>query len=106
MDETKSLTQTEGSRPPVEDSGGSPDETKSLTRTEGLQPPVEGSGGSPNGDPSKIGRYLGFGLGRREWWLPNSPPIQLRDGNHSEYVKFLQGSVTEESRRNVDGLGS
>ena len=43
MDETKSLTQTEGSQPPVEGSSGSPDETKSLTHTEGLQPPVEGS---------------------------------------------------------------
>ena len=61
MDETKSLTQTEGSQPPVEGSTASPDETKSLTHTEGLQPPVEGSGGSPIGDPSKIGRYMILG---------------------------------------------
>ena len=57
MDETKNLSETEGSQPPVEGSGGSSDETKSLSETEGPQPPVEGSGGSTLGDPTKIGRY-------------------------------------------------
>ena len=46
MDETKSLSQTEGSQPPAEGSGDSLDETKSLTQTEGSQPPAEGSGDS------------------------------------------------------------
>src|SRR4051812_19686312 len=57
MDETKSLTQTECTQPPVEGAGASPDETKSLTQTEGTQPPVEGSGESSPSDPTKIGRY-------------------------------------------------
>ena len=57
MDETKNLSETEGSQPPVEGSSGSSDETKSLSGTEGSQPPVEGSSGSPDGDPTKIGRY-------------------------------------------------
>jgi len=81
MDETKSLSQTEGSRPPVEDSGGSPDETKSLTRTEGLQPPVEGSGGFPNGDPSKIGRYTILGrLGQGGAGMALPQPVAERPG--------------------------
>jgi hypothetical protein len=33
------------------------DETKVLSETEGSQPPTEDSGGSPSGDPAKIGRY-------------------------------------------------
>ena len=57
MDETKNLSETEGSQPPAEGSSGSSDETKSLSETEGSQPPVEGSSGSSDGDPSKIGRY-------------------------------------------------
>ncbi len=61
MDETKSPTQTEGSQPPVEGSGASPDETKDISETEGSLPPAEGSGGSPIGDPSKIGRYTILG---------------------------------------------
>jgi hypothetical protein len=32
MDETKSLSQTEGSQPPVEGPGAHPDETKSLSQ--------------------------------------------------------------------------
>jgi eukaryotic-like serine/threonine-protein kinase len=55
--ETKSLTHTEGSQPPVEGSGASPDQTKSLTHTDALRPPAESSGGSTIGDPSRIGRY-------------------------------------------------
>ena len=57
MDETKNPSETEGSQPPAEGSGGSSDETKDLSETEGSQPPVEGSSGSSDGDPSKIGRY-------------------------------------------------
>src|SRR5271157_5594830 len=57
MDETKNLSETEGTKPPGEGSSGSPDETKNLSETEGTQPPVEGSSGSPKGDPSRIGRY-------------------------------------------------
>ena len=57
MDETKSLSETEGSQPPIEGSSGSSDETKSLSQTEGSQPLVVGSSGSTLGDPTKIGRY-------------------------------------------------
>ena len=57
MDETKNLSETEGSQPPAVDSGGSSDETKSLPETEGSQPSGEGSSGSLVGDPTKIGRY-------------------------------------------------
>ncbi len=37
------------------------DKTNNLSETSGSQPAVEGSGGSPNGDPSKIGRYTILG---------------------------------------------
>jgi serine/threonine protein kinase len=47
-----------GSAPaPPEASRGSSDETKSLSRTAGSQPPVPSSSGPPSGDPPKIGRY-------------------------------------------------
>ena len=39
MDETKNLSETEGSQPPLEGSDGSPDETTDLSQTEGSQPP-------------------------------------------------------------------
>jgi hypothetical protein len=61
MDETKSLSQTEGSQPPLEGSGASPDETKSPTQTECSHHPVEGSGGTAIEDPPKIGRYIILG---------------------------------------------
>ncbi len=57
MEETKSLTRTEGSQPPIQGPGASPDETNSLTHTEGPQFCAEGSGYSFNEDPSRIGRY-------------------------------------------------
>ena len=57
MDETKSVSETEGSEPPIEGSSGSLDGTKSLSGTEDSQPPVEGSSGTSDGDPSEIGRY-------------------------------------------------
>src|SRR5271166_997693 len=57
MDETKNLSETEGTKPPGEGSSGSPDETKNLSETEGTQPRVERSSGSPNVDPFRIGRY-------------------------------------------------
>src|SRR5262245_25456444 len=57
MDETKILSETQGSRPFGEGSTGSSSETKSLADTNGLPPPVEGSGVSTLGDPTKIGRY-------------------------------------------------
>ena len=38
------------------------DETKNLSETEGSQPPVEGSSGSSDGDVKKIGRYTILGL--------------------------------------------
>ena len=68
MDETKNPSETEGSQPPVEGSGGSPDETKRPVRNRRLATPVEGSGGSSDGDPSRIGRYTDHptsGSGRR-----------------------------------------
>src|SRR5271166_1088269 len=61
MDETKNLSETEGTKPPGEGSSGSPDETKNLFETEGSQPPPQGSGGFPIEDPSKIGRYTILG---------------------------------------------
>ena len=61
MDETKNLSETEGTKPPGEGSGGSPDETKILSETEGTQPPVEGSSGFSGGDDKKIGRYTILG---------------------------------------------
>ena len=38
------------------------DETKNLSETEGSQPPDEGSSGSSDGDVKKIGRYTILGL--------------------------------------------
>src|SRR4051812_23657653 len=57
MDETKGLSETEGSQPPIRGSGASPDETKAPDETLDLQPLVEGSSRSPDCDPSRIGRY-------------------------------------------------
>ncbi len=57
MDETKKVSVTEGSHPPVEGPGGTSDETKGLTLTEGWQTPFGGPGGPSDGDPSLIGRY-------------------------------------------------
>jgi serine/threonine protein kinase/formylglycine-generating enzyme required for sulfatase activity len=57
MDETKKLSETEGSRPPLGGSGGFPDETTDVSRTEGSQPPGEGLSESTYSDPSRIGRY-------------------------------------------------
>ncbi len=57
VDETKSLSQTEGSQPPVEGSGKSSDKTNSLTHTEACQPPAPGPSGPSDSDPSQIGRY-------------------------------------------------
>jgi serine/threonine protein kinase/formylglycine-generating enzyme required for sulfatase activity len=57
MDETKNLSETEGSQPSADGSSGSADETTSLSgadRTHGL---AEGMTGASDGDPSKIGRY-------------------------------------------------
>ena len=61
MDETKNLSETEGTKPPGEGSSGSPDETKILSENEGTQPPVEGSSGFSGGDDKKIGRYTILG---------------------------------------------
>ena len=61
MDETKNLSETEGTKPPGEGSSGSPDETKNLSETEGTKPPVEGSSGFSGGDDKKIGRYTILG---------------------------------------------
>jgi len=57
MDETKNLSETGGSQPPVLGSGGSSDETKDLSETGGSQSSALGSGGRSDGDPAKIGRY-------------------------------------------------
>jgi eukaryotic-like serine/threonine-protein kinase len=57
MDETKLLSETEGSQPRVEASGASSDQTKDLSETSGSQSFVLGSTGSADGDPFKIGRY-------------------------------------------------
>src|SRR5271166_4710693 len=61
MDETKNLSETEGTKPPGEGSSGSPDETKNLFETEGTKPPGEGSSGFSGGDDKKIGRYTILG---------------------------------------------
>jgi serine/threonine protein kinase/formylglycine-generating enzyme required for sulfatase activity/tetratricopeptide (TPR) repeat protein len=50
MDETKNLSETEGS-------SGCSDETKDIPATDGSPPRVEGSSGSAHGDPFRIGRY-------------------------------------------------
>ena len=59
MDETKSLSETQGSQPMVEGSPGSSDETRGLSDTNDLHPYVESSAASsPVGDPTKeVGRY-------------------------------------------------
>jgi eukaryotic-like serine/threonine-protein kinase len=57
MEETKTLSETEGSQPPVEGSSGSSDETKVLPRAQYAQQPCAGSGDSMPGGPTRIGRY-------------------------------------------------
>jgi serine/threonine protein kinase len=57
MDETKSATQTEASLAPGAAASASSDETRSLSGTAGSQPPIESSNGSSNGDPSQVGSY-------------------------------------------------
>ena len=57
MHETTNLPETAASGSPAAAPNGPADETKSLSGTEASQPPVEGSSGSPDGDHSKIGRY-------------------------------------------------
>ncbi len=57
MDETKNAPETEASQAPAGASGGSSDETRSLSGTARSQPPVERSSDFSDGDPSKIGRY-------------------------------------------------
>ena len=57
MDETKSLSETQGSQPIGEGSTGSSDETRGLSDTNDFHPHVESSDVSSPGDPTKIGRY-------------------------------------------------
>ncbi len=57
MDETKSTTETEASQTPAGASTGSSDETRSLSGTAGSQPPIDSPSDFSGGDPSKIGRY-------------------------------------------------
>jgi eukaryotic-like serine/threonine-protein kinase len=57
MDKTKSQSENERRKPPVEGSDGSSDETKDLSEPKGSQPLLEGTGASTIGDPSRIGRY-------------------------------------------------
>jgi serine/threonine protein kinase len=61
MDETKNVTETEGSHSPQKGSGASLEKTKSVTHTDLLRSPVEGLGESARDDPSKIGRYTILG---------------------------------------------
>jgi eukaryotic-like serine/threonine-protein kinase len=56
MDETN-LSKTEGSQIPTAASNGSSDETKDLSETKGSQPPIESLGDSTYSDPPNIGRY-------------------------------------------------
>src|ERR1017187_2717073 len=57
MDETKNVSETEGSQQPIEGLSRFLDGTKGLSGAEGSRPSALGSSGSPDGDPSKIGRY-------------------------------------------------
>jgi serine/threonine protein kinase len=57
MDETKNLSETEGSQRAAHGSTRSADETTSLSGGVGSQGLAEGVTGSSDGDPSKIGRY-------------------------------------------------
>jgi eukaryotic-like serine/threonine-protein kinase len=57
MDKTKSAPETEASQAPGAAACGSSDETRSLSGTAGSQPPIESSSGGPISDPAKIGRY-------------------------------------------------
>lgn len=57
MDDTKSQSGNEGTKQPAQGSDGSFDETKDLSETKPSQPPLESSVGSTIGDPTKIGRY-------------------------------------------------
>src|ERR1017187_2013365 len=57
MDETKNVSETEGSQQPIEGLSRFLDGTKGLSGADGSRPSALGSSGSPDGDPSKIGRY-------------------------------------------------
>jgi serine/threonine protein kinase/formylglycine-generating enzyme required for sulfatase activity len=57
MDETKSAPETEACQTPGAAASASSEETRSLSGTAGSQPPVQDSGGFRDVDPSKIGRY-------------------------------------------------
>jgi serine/threonine protein kinase/formylglycine-generating enzyme required for sulfatase activity len=57
MDDTKSLSAADQSRPRVVDSGRSSEETTDLSETAAAQPEVAESGESTEGDPTRIGRY-------------------------------------------------
>jgi eukaryotic-like serine/threonine-protein kinase len=57
MDEMKIARQTEASQAPGAAASASSDETRSLSGTAGSQPPIESSSDFSDGDPSRIGRY-------------------------------------------------
>jgi hypothetical protein len=57
MDETKKLSETQGSQSAAVGSGGSPDGTKDLSETEGSEALCVGLNESTYSDPSRIGRY-------------------------------------------------
>jgi serine/threonine protein kinase/formylglycine-generating enzyme required for sulfatase activity len=57
MDQTKRLSEIEGSQPSALGSAHSSDETKSFSGTDGLQGHAPGWTGISGGDPSNIGRY-------------------------------------------------
>jgi eukaryotic-like serine/threonine-protein kinase len=57
MDETKNAPETEASPSPTGVSNGSSDETRSLSGTAGSQPPIDSPSDFSDVDPSKIGRY-------------------------------------------------
>jgi serine/threonine protein kinase/formylglycine-generating enzyme required for sulfatase activity len=57
MDETKNLSETEGSQPAAHGSSDSSDETTSLSGADRTHRVAEGVTGASDGDPSKIGRY-------------------------------------------------
>ena len=57
MNETKSASKTEPSQAPAGAAIGSPDETRSLSGTAASKPPLATSSGTENVDAFKIGRY-------------------------------------------------
>jgi serine/threonine protein kinase/formylglycine-generating enzyme required for sulfatase activity len=57
MDETKNLSETEGSQSSADGSSDSSDETTSLSGADRTHRVAEGVTGASDGDPSKIGRY-------------------------------------------------